>query len=152
MQSRILISPSRIRASRAEGHAESARPAERVTTVVCELDRLALQVGEGVQAAVTRCRSSVTSTISATLPPSVASLSKARLLLPARGGVPGPDPVDRAAVGDGQDPGGRAALAGSNRGAVRQTSSRTSWATSSDWAGSRSTCRTMPYTGPASSP
>ena len=42
--------------------------------------------------------------------------------------------------------------AGSNLDAVRQTSSSTSWATSSDWAGSRSTCRTTPYTGPASSP
>ena len=41
-------------------------------------------------------------------------------------------------------------LAGSNRDAVRQTSSSTSWATSSDWAGSRSTLRTSPYTGPAS--
>ena len=42
--------------------------------------------------------------------------------------------------------------AGSNREAVRQISSSTSWATSSDWAGSLSTCRTTPYTGPASSP
>ena len=33
---------------------------------------------------------------------------------------------------------------GSYREAVRQTSSRTSCATSSDWAGSRSTCRTSP--------
>ena len=42
--------------------------------------------------------------------------------------------------------------AGSNLDAVRHTSSSTSWATSSDWAGSLSTCRTTPYTGPASSP
>ena len=41
---------------------------------------------------------------------------------------------------------------GSNLDAVRQISSSTSWATSSDWAGFRSTCRTTPHTGPASSP
>src|SRR6266566_1075289 len=35
---------------------------------------------------------------------------------------------------------------GSNRAAVRQTSSSTSWVTSSDWAGSRTTRRTRPYT------
>jgi hypothetical protein len=40
--------------------------------------------------------------------------------------------------------------AGSNREAERHTSSRTSCATSSDWAGSRSTLRATPYTGPAS--
>ena len=32
----------------------------------------------------------------------------------------------------------------SKRGAVRHTSSRTSWATSSDWAGSRTTLRISP--------
>src|SRR5271170_8368096 len=40
-------------------------------------------------------------------------------------------------------------MAGSNRAAVRHTSRRTSWATSSDWAGSRRTLRMTPYTGPA---
>ena len=40
--------------------------------------------------------------------------------------------------------------AGSNRAAVRHTSRRTSWATSSDWDGSLSTRRITPYTGPAS--
>src|SRR6516162_6931222 len=39
--------------------------------------------------------------------------------------------------------------AGSNREAVRHTSRRTSWATSSDWDGSRRTLRMTPYTGPA---
>ena len=38
--------------------------------------------------------------------------------------------------------------AGSNREAERQTSSMTSWVTSSDWAGSRSTLRTSPKAGP----
>src|ERR1700721_3039862 len=41
-------------------------------------------------------------------------------------------------------------MAGSNRAAVRHTSRRTSWATSSDWDGSRRTFRMTPYTGPAS--
>src|SRR5689334_5915372 len=40
--------------------------------------------------------------------------------------------------------------AGSNRAAVRHTSRRTSWATSSDWDGSRRTLRITPYTGPTS--
>src|SRR6266480_726846 len=40
--------------------------------------------------------------------------------------------------------------AGSNRAAVRHTSRRTSWVTSSDWDGSRRTRRITPYTGPAS--
>src|ERR1700745_53540 len=40
--------------------------------------------------------------------------------------------------------------AGSNRAAVRHTSRRTSWATSSDWDGSRRTLRIPPYTGPGS--
>ena len=40
--------------------------------------------------------------------------------------------------------------AASNLEAVRHTSSMTSWATSSDWAGSRSTFLTSPYSGPAS--
>ena len=38
----------------------------------------------------------------------------------------------------------------SKRDAVRQTSSSTSCATSSDWAGSRTTLRARPYTGRAS--
>src|SRR5947207_1695795 len=42
--------------------------------------------------------------------------------------------------------------AGSNRDAVRQISSSTSWATSSDWAGSLSPCRTTPVTGPNGAP
>src|ERR1700719_1306462 len=41
-------------------------------------------------------------------------------------------------------------MAGSNRAAVRHTSRRTSWATSSDWDGSRRTLRITPYTGPTS--
>ena len=43
-----------------------------------------------------------------------------------------------------------AAMAGSNRAAVRHTSRRTSWVTSSDWDGSRRTLRVTPYTGPTS--
>src|SRR5579859_1514170 len=39
-------------------------------------------------------------------------------------------------------------MAGSNRAAVRHTSRRTSWATSSDWDGSRRTFLMTPYTGP----
>src|SRR3984885_10964995 len=39
-------------------------------------------------------------------------------------------------------------MAGSNRAAVRPPSRRTSWATSSDWDGSRRTFRMTPYTGP----
>ena len=40
-------------------------------------------------------------------------------------------------------------FAGSNLAALRHTSSSTSWATSSDWAGSRTTLRMSPYAGPA---
>src|ERR1700750_3398015 len=40
--------------------------------------------------------------------------------------------------------------AGSNLAAGRHTSRRTSWATSSDWDGSRRTLRITPYTGPTS--
>src|SRR5580704_11137634 len=39
-------------------------------------------------------------------------------------------------------------MAGSNRAAFRHTSRRTSWATSSDWDGSRRTFLITPYTGP----
>ena len=66
--------------------------------------------------------------------------------VPAAGRLGGTDPVDGLAVDDGQHPRDRAAPVRVEPGRPRQISRNASWATSSAWAGSRTTRTASPKT------